>query len=185
MRKVWCVPVLLAAVTACAQKPGATAYTDTAPQVVDGAGAVGGLYRGGYDGVTVDYELIGRSFESDGKLGLCALVRVMAPRDVSATMRQSMALDRSVVELGKKGGDTKLSVPARFLDVRYVQGSSGDISTLARAGFADKRPGPCVVLNHPWDEQWRGHNLSLSLHLYSRDTRQRSQTVVGDAGAAP
>lgn len=174
------VPLLVLGLAGCASKPLPVGYSVTTPRQVEQEGAVGALYRGTFANVPSDYQISGRSFDSNGKLGLCALLRVMAPQDVSEDLRKAIAAESSVIVLGRKGDDVTLIIPARFAEVRYIQGKSGDISTIARAGFADKEPGPCVLLDQPWDERWSGHQLTIGIRL-SREPRKRSQTVVGGA----
>lgn len=166
---------------ACAHQPSTASYVAAEPRVVDGPGAIGSLYKGTFEDVEVSYELIARTFDSGGRLGLCAVMRVMAPRDVSALARESLGFDKSVVVLKAKSGGRTLSVPARFVEVRYVAGKPDDRGGMVKAAFADKRPGPCVVLDQPWDGQWAAANHTASLTLFTRDTRRRTKVVVGAA----
>lgn len=177
--------VVACGLAACAQGPRFAPYRDAPPQVVEQSPWVAEVFRGSEDGV--DYQMLSivRLYPEGGKMGVCAVIRLQATKDVSAPVRESLDHDKSSLTISqRKGGEVAMLSP-RFMKILYMSGTGKDMTALVQAARTEKPQGPCVVTDIPWQEQWAGANYSAHLTRWSVETRRRSQTVVGAPGAKP
>jgi hypothetical protein len=157
-----------------------SSWNEAPPQVVEQDGATGSIYKGSLDKTDYQIVLTTRTYDSGGKLGVCAIARLLSEVDISERIREGLGFPDSALLLRAKNGGRTLSISPRFATLLYANAAPGKESTaLVAAAAEDKPEGACVVTDYAWDERWSAGNYAPKLWLYTRDMRKRSLSVVG------
>lgn len=133
-----------------------------APQVVEKSGATGHLFHGTLDGVPYWGEAMYRPFESNGKLAICGIYRIMAASDLSAKVKALLAMPRSTLEFVSKGSlmepHWSHTFATDFLPVLYVPitASATESDAISASRKSRGQPGGCIETNLRWDSTYGG-----------------------------
>lgn len=167
-------------VSACARGPHTTTIQPLPPQPLESKGTITLISSGQVDGARYTMLTTLRLEPKDGQVAVCGCVQVLGQTDVSARLREGLALDKSALTLTRKADSAKIGMSPRFLPVTYRPPGADGKNAFKLADLEGLRGG-CALTTVPWDEKWGNVQYSGALTLYVRDNRQRSQTVVGAA----
>lgn len=118
----------------------------------------------------------------DGKLAVCGASQVLARVDVSPNIRDGFSYKKTTLTLSSDNNQAEVTLSPGFLPVTYRQSTDGKFKPTDIGAVQAN----CVLTGEAWSEQWSNPKFHGKLALYLRnDVRERSQTVVNGAGAAP